>query len=462
MLTDMILEEEFEKNAESWYTTQELEHDLHLAAELGKTLLDRNHDLEQALQQMYSTNQEQLLEIEYLTKQVEMLRQMNDQHAKVYEQLDVAARDLEQGNERLVQDNRLAQHKIHSLTDTVAELQTHMEDLQIQVEELKTVQAERKKRELAEQRRSLGAQSVSCLKELYDLQHDRYLALIDGLWSTQSSFYDGNARQDPEDENQALQRSIQSLQKQINVERSRREAAEQEIELTNKENRNLEHRLALLEGCRGRQKELEEEVEHLRLLWRADVTNSARRTDHLLLPETIFFASEEKQDAGQSETEEKTENVEELSRHSRQRRHSDSILRAANTDDIRRGHEELCIRRAEAVKRRGISLLNEVDAQYSALQVKYDELLQRCQQTPDDLSHKAVQTSSTPSVSIRARRRRSSSTASSDLAVVPEDGQQPEYKALFKEIFTCIQKTKDDLSESRCPVRIQLKEYSPS
>lgn len=38
--------------------------DLHLAAELGKTLLDRNHDLEQALQQMYSTNQDQLQEIE--------------------------------------------------------------------------------------------------------------------------------------------------------------------------------------------------------------------------------------------------------------------------------------------------------------------------------------------------------------------------------------------------------------
>lgn len=38
--------------------------DLHLAAELGKTLLERNHELEQALQQMYSTNHEQLLEIE--------------------------------------------------------------------------------------------------------------------------------------------------------------------------------------------------------------------------------------------------------------------------------------------------------------------------------------------------------------------------------------------------------------
>lgn len=49
-----------------------------------------------------------------------------------------------------------------------------MEDLQNQVEELKTAQAERNHRELAEQRRHLGAQSVSCLKELYDLHHDRY------------------------------------------------------------------------------------------------------------------------------------------------------------------------------------------------------------------------------------------------------------------------------------------------
>lgn len=37
-----------------------------MAAELGKTLLDRNHELEQALQQMYSTNHEQLLEIEVI------------------------------------------------------------------------------------------------------------------------------------------------------------------------------------------------------------------------------------------------------------------------------------------------------------------------------------------------------------------------------------------------------------
>lgn len=142
---------------------------------------------------------------QYLTKQVDLLRQMNDQHAKVYEQLDMAARDLEQGNQRLVQDNRMAQQKIHryvshlsmssplnyvlhnqpllslfpfSLTETIEGLQTYMEDLQTQVEELKTAQAERKKRDLAEQRRSLGAQSVSCLKELYDLHQDRYCMFV--------------------------------------------------------------------------------------------------------------------------------------------------------------------------------------------------------------------------------------------------------------------------------------------
>ncbi|KAM4598142.1 cerebellar degeneration-related protein 2 [Polymixia lowei] len=455
MLTDMIVEE-FEKDQEPWYGKQDIERDLHLAAELGKTLLDRNHELEQALHQMYGTNQEQLQEIEYLTKQVDFLRQMNDQHAKVYEQLDVAARDLEQGNHRLVQDNRLSQQKIHSLTETVEGLQTHMEDLQTQVEELRTAQVERNKRELAEHRRNLGAQSVSCLKELYDLHHERYIAYdtlyADRPWSPKGPFHDGDGGKDPEEEQAALQRSVQTLQSQVAAERSRREAAEQETELTARENGALEQRLALLEGCRARQKELEAEVEELRLLWRADCARSAGRPDRLLLPDSVFFAPEE--NPGLSEEKDGVKKGEaaddqEQGRYGRQRCSSDSSLRGSNMEEIRRGHEQMCIRRAEAVKQRGISLLNEVDAQYSALQVKYEELLRRCQQGADGLSHKAVQTPNSPRAANRARRLLSSSTATSDLKVALEDIQQPEYKALFKEIFTCIQKTKEDLSENR-------------
>lgn len=50
--------------------------------------------------------------MQYLTKQVELLRQMNDQHAKVYEQLDVTARELEDSNQKLVAESRSSQQKI--------------------------------------------------------------------------------------------------------------------------------------------------------------------------------------------------------------------------------------------------------------------------------------------------------------------------------------------------------------
>lgn len=49
---------------------------------------------------------------QYLTKQMEMLREMNEQHAKVYEQLDVTARELEITNEKLVLESKASQQKI--------------------------------------------------------------------------------------------------------------------------------------------------------------------------------------------------------------------------------------------------------------------------------------------------------------------------------------------------------------
>ncbi|XP_036399894.1 cerebellar degeneration-related protein 2-like [Megalops cyprinoides] len=430
MLTDMIVEEEFEiKDEEPWYDHQDLQHDLHLAAELGKTLLDRNRELEQGLQQMYTTNQEQLQEIEYLTKQVDLLRQMNEQHAKVYEQLDMTARDLEQGNQRLVMDNRMAQQKIQGLTETIEGLQTQVEELQQQVEELKAAQSDYAGGGLAEQRQSLSAHSVPCLKELHDMH--KYLqdhALLDSAFS----LADGIRAQE---ENTALKRSVQTLQSQLTSERTRRKEVETEAELMARENGELEQRLAELEGNQAWQRELEVEVEELRQLWRSD-TASARRADKLL-PDSVFFPPEERvEQEGEQEAEAA---LPEQGRHVLKRCSSESMLRSANAEEMRRGHERSCVRRAAAVKQRGISLLNEVDAQYSALQVKYDELLRRCQEGAEQQSHKAVQTPGVP-------RRHSSAVP---CLQADDDNQQPEYKALFQEIFTCIQKTKEDLSGNR-------------
>lgn len=87
------------------------------------------------------------------------------------------------------------------------------------------------------------------------------------------------------------------------------------------------------------------------------------------MPDEVFFASED--GPRQEENEETVEKEEEPRQFILQRCNSDGVLKGASADEIRRGHERLCVRRAEAVKQRGISLLNEVDAQYSALQVAY-------------------------------------------------------------------------------------------
>ncbi|XP_013856573.1 cerebellar degeneration-related protein 2, partial [Austrofundulus limnaeus] len=234
----MIVEEEFEiKEEEPWYDKQDLEHDLQLAAELGKSLLERNRELEQGLQQMCTTSQEQLQEIEYLNKQVELLRQVNEQHAKVYEQLDVSARELEQSNQRLVLDNRMAQQKIQGLAETVELLQTQVEDLQQQVEELKLSPCSSRTSPDGEKCFPRGSQSVSCLQELQD---------------SLSSNCDPDERADDlelsaapwhKEELASLQQSLRALQNLFAAERARREEAEREAELLATENTALEQQL---------------------------------------------------------------------------------------------------------------------------------------------------------------------------------------------------------------------------
>ncbi|XP_058478035.1 cerebellar degeneration-related protein 2-like [Solea solea] len=423
MLTDMmIVEEEFEiKEEEPWYDKQDLEHDLQLAAELGKTLLERNRELEQGLQQMHSTNQEQLQEIEYLMKQVDLLRQVNDQHAKVYEQLDVSSRELEHSNHKLLLDNKVAQQKIQGLTETAEVLQTQVEELQHQVEELKL----RPQPPHRERRSARGSQSVSCLKELqntlrYDYDPDEP---SDDLKSRDASWH--------EEEQASLRKSLHSLQTQFASERARREEAEREAELLARENATLEQQLSGMDRCRARVLELECEAEELRHLWKSQ--SSTKSSSHNLLPHSLFLLHPDEESEGEAAAPKKPSAL--------KRWGSEKQMKAAQVSDSPDriyDHECSCVRRAEVVKYRGISLLNEVDAQYSALQVKYDELLRRCQLGLQD-GHEVVQT---PSLT-------GTRSALTQLEDFDEDFHQPEYKELFREIFSRIQKTKKDLIENR-------------
>ncbi|KAE8579374.1 hypothetical protein XENTR_v10024020 [Xenopus tropicalis] len=379
MLTDSNVEEFEIKEDEPWYDQHDLQQDLQLAAELGKTLLDRNTELEESLQQMYNTNQEQFQEIEYLTKQVELLRRMNEQHAKVYEQLDITARDLENANQKLVLESRASQQKImrYFVYDHV----------------------------FAEKIASLHSQPGPL-----------------------------------EDENSHLKKALSLLESQLSLERNKRESLEEEFSQVVKENSELEQMLRDKDLFYARAEELEAEVAEMRQICRSDSVFAS--SVEKLIPESIFISF--KETADKEADQEVIAQLLDLNKKPLKRSNSEMLLPRVAAETILNGHEETCIRRAEATKQRGISLLNEVDSQYSALKVKYEELLQKCQLDDDGFSDQGIQTSKlsqpegSPSKDLEP---------SSHKPVSAEP--QPEYKVLFQEIFTCIKKTKEEIHEQR-------------
>ncbi|XP_060836828.1 LOW QUALITY PROTEIN: uncharacterized protein LOC132919324 [Rhopalosiphum padi] len=124
-----------------WDYTIELEclrgpQDLQLAAELGKTLLERNKELETNLRQQQNVVEDRNQEIEYLTKQTAALREVNDSRLRIYEQLEISIQDLERNNQRLVQENINDKKHIKSLYDTIESLESRCEDLQHLVDDM--------------------------------------------------------------------------------------------------------------------------------------------------------------------------------------------------------------------------------------------------------------------------------------------------------------------------------------
>ncbi|XP_058800326.1 cerebellar degeneration-related protein 2-like isoform X1 [Phymastichus coffea] len=105
-------------------------NDLQLAAELGKTLLERNKELENCIKIHQCTIEDQAQEIEYMKKQTAALREVNDSRLKIYEQLEVSIQDLERANQRLALENANDKKQIKSQCLTIDNLETRTDDLQ--------------------------------------------------------------------------------------------------------------------------------------------------------------------------------------------------------------------------------------------------------------------------------------------------------------------------------------------
>ncbi|XP_073984778.1 cerebellar degeneration-related protein 2-like isoform X2 [Rhodnius prolixus] len=111
------------------------EKDLQLAAELGKTLLERNKELETALRHHQNIVEDQAQEIEYLRKQTAALREVNDSRLRIYEQLEVSIQELETSNHRLATQNASDKKHIASLENQVEKLEARCEEMAVTCEE---------------------------------------------------------------------------------------------------------------------------------------------------------------------------------------------------------------------------------------------------------------------------------------------------------------------------------------
>ncbi|KAM9296499.1 cerebellar degeneration-related protein 2-like [Gastrophryne carolinensis] len=443
------MEEFHSEEDEPWYDHHDLEQDLHLAAELGKTLLERNKELEVSLQQMYLNNEEQVQEIEYLSKQIEMLRQVNDQHAKVYEQLDTIARDLEAANIRLVQESKVAQQKIDSLTDTIDGLQKQVEDLQRQVGDLRGIEKVRVRKEKRERRHTIH--TFPCVRGLNSV--DWY----DGSYNMHASCVDISQRP-LQRENEQLQSTVNVLRAKVAEERQRKENAEREYQVVLQEYSELEQRACEMENCRVRIKELENELQELQqmkqvkrfLLGQSDSLSQALLEPLNKAPETDN--PEPLDGVGDGSRNPVTSNT------AVRKSCSDTALSDIVVRDTVNQHGGNYTLHVSSSRRRGMSILREVDEQYHTLLERYEELLAKCRRHEDSLCHTGVQTSR-PVSRDNSSRDLPTEEAEPERVLTMQlkaanrklEQSQPEYKALFKEIFNRIQRTKQDINAGKGP-----------
>lgn len=229
--------------------------DLQLAAELGKTLLERNKELETSLRQHQNVIEDQTQEIEYLTKQTAALREVNDSRLRIYEQLEVSIQELERANQRLAIESTNDKKHIKNLTGQIDTLEVRCEELQKNLDEL-TVALEAARRR---QRRSI------CTPDEPDtpaLPQSSPSSLVNPPQSSPASL-PLFSQPDDEDEMTQLLQQLQETRTQKAREQRKVQDLEEQLAVVLQENASLEERLSLLHQKEEDMKSLQEELSML-------------------------------------------------------------------------------------------------------------------------------------------------------------------------------------------------------
>lgn len=271
-----------------------------------------------------------------------------------------------------------------------------------------------------------------------------------------------------EQENEHLRTLVGVLRAQVSQERQRKERAEREFAAVLHEYAELEQQLCEMEGCRRRAQELEAELLELQQMKQAKAAYLLGRDDPLaealLAPLTQAPETDDPQPGSGDEfgAPDGVASPAASPGHSVRKSCSDTALNALVAKDPAGRHAGHLALHATSVRRRGMSILREVDEQYHALLEKYEELLAKCRQHRAGVRHAGVQTSRPVSRDSSWRdllgseegqgeAKAGERSLSQHVEAVDKrlEQSQPEYKALFKEIFSRIQKTKADINATK-------------
>lgn len=245
---------------ECWDYSIELEclqgpEDLQLAAELGKTLLERNKELENSLKQHQNVIEDQTQEIEYLTKQTTALREVNDSRLRIYEQLEVSIQELERANQRLALDNSADKKHIKSLCLSIESLESRCEELQKALDEMTLQQNS----QLRRQQRLKGSQSSSS-----DNRNSNDPSIKFDIGTDQTGDEGVDMKDNAEDEEVIrLLEQLQELKSQRAKEQRKMSDLEEQLANLLQENLALEEQMALLQQKEEDMKSLQEEISTL-------------------------------------------------------------------------------------------------------------------------------------------------------------------------------------------------------
>lgn len=370
--------------------------DLELAAEIGKNLLERNKELEVMLKSSHQYLEEQTVKNEFLSKQLETLRELHDSQVRTCEQMESTALDLQKNNKELQSETAVLRKRYQSLVQTVDCLESKCDEYKTQLEELQ-IERMRLQREMA------GSLSLKLTPKEngYELESD------DESDDTEKDEKVLGFKKDIE----ILNDRIMKLKRQHSVERRRREELEIELSDLIHENQQLDKELLDFAEQAKVWQQLENEVSCLSL----SIDNSS---------EHVRQISESTEDESFVLVENELD------------RQSSAMSDQSEVEILSPSHEV-----KSPLKQNSTSFLSELGSQYHELVQKYDSLVKRCKSegivqdiAPIPTVQRAIQTSPLDEVPVQFGDDTSQQSSAS--------GKAREYRQLFAQIYSKIQESK--------------------